>query len=412
MIYNLAIQAYVFAIRLSAAFGNSKARLWIEGRKDWQTKLKSILKPGEKRIWFHCSSLGEFEQGRPVMEKLKQLKSEYKIVLTFFSPSGYEIRKNYPGADYIFYLPADSQKNAKDFISLISPEKVFFTKYEYWHHYFHELKGNGISLYMVSAIFRPGDRFFKWYGSFFRKMLKCVTHFFVQDETSRELLEQIGFPNSTVAGDTRFDRVVQVASGAKDIPVALQFAGDNHVLVAGSTWAADEKILAEALKLFRGKVKLILAPHEINDERINEVSRAFSDYKVMRYSESTGAIPDEYDILIIDNIGMLSSLYRYGQVAYIGGGFGKGIHNCLEAAVYGIPVFFGPRYEKFNEAKALIASDGARSISTAEELTRDLQLFFGDKSARIKAGNAAQQYVQSNAGATDKILESTVFAIN
>ena len=368
--------------------------------------MRRELKPGEKRIWFHCSSLGEFEQGRPVMEKLKAVHPEIKIVLTFFSPSGYEVRKNYSGADYIFYLPADTSGNAKAFIELVHPWKVIFTKYEYWYHYFNRLKKENIPLFMISAIFRKDDRFFKWYGGFFRNMLKCVTHFFVQEEKSQKLLTKIGFTNVTVTGDTRFDRVVQAASQPKEIPVAKSFSQGRKVLVAGSSWIDDEKILAEVYNGCGGKLKLIVAPHEISASRIKEVLEIFSGAKTELFSESTEVSAAKADVLIIDNIGMLSSLYRYGSMAYVGGGFGKGIHNTLEAAVFGVPVFFGPNYEKFNEAKELIACGGGYSLSNASALLVTVKTFLENENERIRHGKAAGEYVRSNAGATEKVLQA------
>ncbi len=410
-IYNLAIRFYVGAIRLSSFFGNQKAKRWLEGRRDWRGKTADMVKPGEKRIWFHCSSLGEFEQGRPVMEQVKASEPAIKIVLTFFSPSGYEVRKNYGGADYVFYLPADTKSNAKDFIELISPQKVFFTKYEYWHHYFSELHKRRIPLYMISAVFRPADRFFSWYGGFFRKMLKCVTHFFVQDDQSQMLLHTIAISNSTVAGDTRFDRVVELPGQAKDIPLANQFRDEKHVLVAGSTWPPDEKIIYGALKAVNRKLKLIIAPHEISETRLKEIETVFLGFKVVRYSMSSGKDLTQYDVLLIDNIGMLSSLYRYGNCAYIGGGFGAGIHNTLEAAVYGIPVVFGPNFGKFIEAKELINCGGAFSVSTADELTSQMQTIFNNEIENQKSGKAAGDYVRAGAGATKKIM-NMVFSKN
>lgn len=403
LLYDLAIRLYVFAIRLSAAFGNDKAKKWIDGRSNWREQFHA-LKSGENRVWFHCSSLGEFEQGRPVMEKLKTLRPDLKIVLTFFSPSGYEVRKNYQGADYIYYLPADSKRNASDFISAVNPQLVFFTKYEYWHHYFDGLRECKIPLYMVSAIFREGDRFFSWYGGFFRNMLKCVTHFFVQDKFSAELLGKIGFTNCTVAGDTRFDRVVELWRNNKEIPVAQQFSYGIPVMVAGSTWDADEKLLAAMLPAAGNKMRLIVAPHEISESRISEVQKTFGAFKVVRFSGVQNGKSNDADVLVIDNIGMLSSLYRYGQFAYVGGGFGKGIHNTLEAAVYGIPVFFGARFEKFREAKDLMACGGAFTVSTAAELTALVMKFLDDEKARAGAGAAAGSYVMANAGATEKLL--------
>ncbi len=403
-IYNLAIQMYAFGIRVAAALGNPKAKLWVEGRKNWRSKIPESLKPDESRVWFHCSSLGEFEQGRPVIEEFKMRNEKLKIVLTFFSPSGFEIRKNYSGADYVFYLPADTKANSKDFIELIKPEKVFFTKYEYWHHYFHQLKKKNIPLYMVSAVFRPDDRFFKSYGSFFRNILQCVSHFFVQNEESKSLLMKIGFNNSSVAGDTRFDRVVEVSRNAKEIPVAEKFSRGKIVLVAGSTWSEDEKILADTIKSFSCEWKLIIAPHEINKSRISEVIHTFLNFNLIQFSKASNEELSSYDVLLIDNIGMLSSLYCYGQYAYVGGGFGKGIHNTLEAAVFGIPVFFGPSFEKFNEAKELINCGGGFLISSGEKLKNELRKFFENSSYKIKAGAAAKNYVTANAGATEIIL--------
>jgi 3-deoxy-D-manno-octulosonic-acid transferase len=403
-IYDLAILVYVFAIRLSALAGNKKAQLWISGRKDWREKMKQALKPGEKRIWFHCSSLGEFEQGRPVMEKLKASHPEIKIVLSFFSPSGYEVRKNYPGTDYIFYLPADTSGNAKDFVELVSPWKVIFTKYEYWHHFFHRLKKKNIPLYMISAIFRKDDRFFKWYGGFFRNMLKCVTHFFVQEKVSKKLLSEIGYTNVTITGDTRFDRVVQGVSQPKEIPVAKSFSDHRTVMVAGSTWDADEKILLQVYTDYASRLKLIVAPHEISRERIKEVMQIFSAVKAELFSESTEVSAAKADVLIIDNIGMLSSLYKYGSMAFVGGGFGKGIHNTLEAAVVGIPVFFGPNYEKFNEAKELISVGGGYSFRDANAFSVQVKQFLENESDRKSHGRSAAEYVRSGAGATDKVL--------
>jgi 3-deoxy-D-manno-octulosonic-acid transferase len=405
-IYNLAIQLYVFAIRLSAMAGNKKASLWIGGRKNWREKMRQDLRPGERRIWFHCSSLGEFEQARPVMEKLKSDNAETKIVLSFFSPSGFEVRKNYAGADYIFYLPADTYGNAKDFVELINPSTVFFTKYEYWHYYFHRLKQQKIPLYMVSAIFRNGDRFFKWYGGFFRNMLKCVTHFFVQENDSQRLLSEIGFKNVTVAGDTRFDRVVQAAGNPKEIAIAKKFSEQRIVMVAGSTWNADEKLLSEMFKGCGEKFKMIIAPHEISASRIEEVKGTFSDMRTQLYSTASELSVADAEVLIIDNIGMLSSLYRYGSMAYVGGGFGKGIHNTLEAAVFGIPVFFGPNFKKFNEAKELIACGGAYSVNNADDLIKHVNLYLVNENDRQAHGKAAGNYVRSNAGVTNKILKT------
>ena len=356
-LYDLGINLYSFLIAV-ASLRSKKATAWKEGRKNIFKHIKQQVFPHDKRIWFHFASLGEFEQGRPVLEKIKSNYPEASIFITFFSPSGYEIRKNYNLADHVFYLPLDTQKNAQKFIRLVRPSIAIFTKYEYWYHYFAELQRNKIPLFIISAIFRKEQPFFKWYGSLHRKMLSMVSHVFVQDENSRRLLEEIRLKNVTVSGDTRFDRVAENASSVKKIPLIEEFRGDKNVFIAGSTWAEDEKILSQLVKKYP-EWKFIIAPHEATLGRINEVKGLFADHITYSAASSQPTELRKHQTLIIDNIGLLSAVYQYGKVAYIGGGFGKGIHNIQEALAFGLPVIFGPEYMKFKEAVELVALKGA-----------------------------------------------------
>ena len=376
---------------------HAKAKLFVNGRKDIFKKIAKKVNPLEKHIWFHFASLGEFEQGRPVLEELKKKFPSKKIVVTFFSPSGYEIRKNYALAD-VFYLPIDTPKNAKRFIDSINPEMAIFTKYEFWYFYFTELKKREIPLYLISGIFRENQVFFKWYGGFYRAMLKCVTYFFVQNQESVNLLNSIGIDNCTLSGDTRFDRVFENAQAPKILPAIESFIGNSPVLIFGSTWPEDERILS-ALPEKYPDWKFIIAPHEIDSNHIESIEKQFSSN--LRLSTLSATENTQAQILIIDNIGMLSSLYRYGKLAYIGGGFGAGIHNTLEAVAFGLPVIFGPKYDKFQEAKDLIALGAAQSISNAEEL----ELAFNNFKDNQSASEKARKYVQGKKGSTDQIIE-------
>ena len=387
-----------------ASLWNKKARLWIDGRKNIFEKLRSQLSTHNSQlIWMHCSSLGEFEQGRPVIEKLRSQIPNSKFILTFFSPSGYEIRKNYKAADWIFYLPMDSASNAKKFIDLVNPQMAIFIKYEYWYYYLNECKKRNIPLLMVSAIFRKGQLFFKWFGGFHRKMLTCFSYFFVQDVESFELLLSISISNVIVAGDTRFDRVAEIAENFKPIEEIEKFCGDSNVLVAGSTWPDDEKILKEAIKDFPD-LKLIIAPHEIHAEHLKQLKQVFPDS--MFYSQfTTDHLPlTTHNHLIIDNIGMLSRLYHYATITYVGGGFTRGIHNTLEAAVFGKPVVFGPNYKKFKEAIDLINTGGAISVNSSNELVIQLKNLLPDKKLLDEISKRSLDFVQQNKGATEKIL--------
>lgn len=399
LLYIIGIRLYTLLIRIFSLF-DPKAKLFINGRKNSYTQIAQKINPSEKHIWFHFASLGEFEQGRPVLEKLKSLYPAKKIVVTFFSPSGYEIRKNYALAD-VFYLPIDTAGNAKRFIDMINPEMAIFTKYEFWHFYFKELKDREIPLYVISGIFRESQAFFKWYGGFYRKILKSVTYFFVQNEESENLLKSIGLNNVTINGDTRFDRVYENAQSPKQLSLIESFIGNSPTLVCGSTWPEDEKILS-ALPEKYPSWKFIIAPHEIHESHIESIEKQFSvgSVRFSVFSSSNQTPNAEHQTLIVDNIGMLSSLYQYGNVAYIGGGFGTGIHNTLEAAAFGLSVIFGPKYDKFQEAKDLIAIGAAKSISTVEELIGAFEDFAKNEDAAAQA----KRYVADKKGATDQII--------
>lgn len=402
-LYAVGIRLYQLFILLVSPF-NRKAASWIRGRKNWRTLLSMQLKPREQRAWFHFASLGEFEQGRPVLEAFRRKNPSFTIVVTFFSPSGYEVRKDYPLADYVFYLPADTPGNARDFITAISPEIVFFTKYEFWHFYFRELGRRNIPLYIVSAIFRKEQLFFKPYGGFYRSILQNVTHFFVQDTASAALLDSIGLHNYTLTGDTRFDRVLENLQAAKPLPLIEDFAAGKPVFIAGSTWPEDEAILAPLINSKYYPFRWIIAAHEIGAAHLQQIESRLS-IKHIRYSEALVKGTQDAEVLIIDNIGMLLSLYAYARIAYIGGGFGKGIHNTLEAAASGIPIFFGPRYEKFKEAKDLIALGGAKSIRHSQELRKELDFLEQHPERYTEIAAIIHQYMEQSRGATDTIMK-------
>jgi len=396
LLYTIGIRLYGLIIWLFSFF-NEKARLFIQGRKNIFEEIAKKINPAEKHIWFHFASLGEFEQGRPVLEKLKASYPNKKIVVTFFSPSGYEIRKNYALAE-VFYLPIDTQKNASKFINSINPEMVIFTKYEFWHFYFSALKDRGIPLYVISGIFRKKQAFFRWYGGFYKQILSCVSHFFVQNKESEALLKSIGLNNVTISGDTRFDRVYENAQSPKHLVEIEKFVGDSPTFIAGSTWPEDEQLLARLPKKYPNW-KFIIAPHEIGSSHIQEIESLFPN--AIKYSNlQSTAFNLQPSILIVDNIGMLSSLYQYGKVAYVGGGFGAGIHNTLEAVAFGLPVIFGPKYNKFQEAKDLINLGTAKSIASVPELINAFEHF----KSNDKAPTIAQKYVNDQKGATSIIL--------
>lgn len=395
IIYNVTIHLFDAAMWLASAF-NTKARLIVRGRR-------GVIKRAQKEVsgnvvWVHCASLGEFEQGRSVIEALKKADPTTKIVLTFFSSSGYEVRKNYSGADYIYYLPADTPSNARRFVAAIKPKTAIFVKYEYWYNYLNELHKQGAKSYVISAIFRPTMRFFKPAGGFFRKMLHLIDHFFVQNEESEKLLNKIGINNVTIAGDTRFDRVADIVSKAPYLPIVEQFAKGSKVVVCGSTWIPDIDILLPLMGDYPD-VKFIIAPHQPNEAEIERLI-SICDRPATRYTQKANP---EATLMVIDCVGILSGVYAYGDVAYIGGGFGAGIHNILEAATWGLPVIFGPKYQKFAEAVELIELGGAFSISTYTDMNATFKTIL-EKQEHISA--IAKQYVKTNIGATDVILSS------
>jgi 3-deoxy-D-manno-octulosonic-acid transferase len=383
---------------------NNKAKLWIEGRKNIFDRLSSELESQtSKIIWFHCSSLGEFEQGRPVLEKLKSKNPNSKFLLTFFSPSGYEIRKDYKGADWVFYLPLDSKKNAKRFFDIVNPSLVVFVKYDYWYYYLIECKQRNIPLLLVSGVFRQDQPFFKWYGNLHRKMLNCFTHFFVQDKESFQLLQSININNAIVAGDTRFDRVSEIAENFKPIEEIEKFCSRSQVFVAGSTWPDDEKLIKDAI-VNSPNFTIIITPHEIHKEHIDQLRSIFPDAVLFSQLMAQNSQQRTSNILIIDNIGILSRLYHYATITYVGGGFNKGIHNTLEAAVYGKPVLFGPNYKKFNEAIGLIDAGGGVCINSSTELSVILEKFINNKTELELSSKNSFDFVKQNKGATEMIL--------
>lgn len=411
LLYNIGIKLYSLFIRFASLF-NNKAKLWIAGRKN------IVFVRMDSSVWFHFASLGEFEQGRPILEAMRNLHPVKKIVITFFSPSGYEIRKNTPLADYVYYLPLDTARNARRFIDAINPEIVIFTKYEYWFHFFNEVNKRNIPLYIVSGIFRPEQVFFKWYGGFNRKILSLVSHFFLQDNSSKQLLENIGITNTSVSGDTRFDRVWANAQNPKQLPLIEEFKNGHKLFIAGSTWPQDEALLAK-LVIQYPDWKFIFAPHEIPEEKINNLIELLPEGKAITFSqlktEAEGLKSGDFinqsltsnnlQSLVIDNIGMLSSLYAYADVAYIGGGFGVGIHNILEAAAFGLPVIFGPNYQKFNEAKELIAIKAGFSIRNETELKDIVGTVVNDEAFYNITRKKVFNYVKENIGATDMIMK-------
>lgn len=408
-LYKTGIFFYSILIHIYSVF-NEKAHFFVHGRKNWEKILTQKIDRKAKYIWFHCASLGEFEQGRPVIEELKEQFPQYKIILTFFSPSGYEIRRNYALADIVAYLPMDTKRNARTFLSIVNPEKAFFVKYEFWHFYIAELKKRNIPLYIISAIFRENQQFFKktpW-GKWYRKMLNGIEHFFIQNEKSGELLKTAGISNFTVSGDTRFDRVAAIAKVSKEIPIVEKFRGNSILIIAGSTWKPDEELLAEFINQ-SVDIKFIIAPHEVSAANINRIHQLLKK-PAISYSKVSETEIDRFQVLIIDSVGLLSSLYRYGNVAYIGGGFGVGIHNILEAATFGLPVIFGPNYKKFKEAVDLTSEGGAISISNSNELVNALNNLIKGKNELENASEICRKYVTKNVGST-KLIIKKVFNI-
>ncbi len=423
-LYHFFLIIYKAAVSIAASF-NPKAKKWLNGRKNIWEDLRIVTdermygmaetKMHSKIIWIHCASLGEFEQGRPVIERLRTQYPDYRLLLTFFSPSGYEIRKDFSGVDWVFYLPLDGPKNARRFLNQVNPCLVIFVKYEFWYYYLREIKQRKIPLLLISALFRKNAIFFRWYGGLQRKMLSFFDHLFVQNEESKKLLETVGMEAiASISGDTRFDRVIEIAEKSEPISAIELFTGKNKIIVAGSTWPQDEELLQKSLsKKNEPALKLIIAPHETNKEHIRQIQKLFpgsilfSDLLAgMQQPVGSGCISMAgSNTLIIDNVGMLSRLYKYGHITYVGGGFGKGIHNTLEAAVYGKPVLFGPVYSKFREAIDLVNSGGAISIRDETEFIAAIQKYLHDGSAYSASCEKSRAYVYANRGATEKILK-------
>jgi 3-deoxy-D-manno-octulosonic-acid transferase len=407
-VYNLLVRIYGFIIRLSS-IRNAKAQHWIAGRKNWKNNLKKKLSDlnSNKRIWIHCASYGEFEQGRPLIEAIKQKHPEYKIVLTFFSPSGYEAFHNWKGADVICYLPLDTPSNAKNFVKLVSPQAALFIKYEFWVNVLLELKKQNIPSFLVSAVFKPHHPFFKWYGGVFRNSLKTFTELFIQDEASAKLLKQIGIQNYEICGDTRFDRVSDIKNQFKPIPYFEEFCRNKKIIIAGSSWPKDEEVLIESfIQLNDPELKLIFAPHNIDQKSIQNLEQLLTKNNLPYSLFSAQKIEPEKQILIVDAMGLLSKLYHYADIAYIGGGFNSGIHNCLEPAVYLKPIVFcgGDYFHKFNEAVDLLKMGAAKNISTSTELESALTYFLNDTLAVSEIKNKLDDYFRKNSGTTERVL--------
>lgn len=439
--YNIAIYIYLIGVAIGSLFNKKIKKMW-RGEREAVDLLKEKVDPTAKYVWFHAASLGEFEQGRPLIEQLRATHPEYKILLTFFSPSGYEVRKNYEGADIVCYLPLDTIRNARRFLRAVHPVMAFFIKYEFWYNYLHILHHRGVPVYSVSSIFRPGQVFFKWYGRNYAKVLHCITHFFVQNEVSLQLLKGIGIDEATVVGDTRFDRVLQIKEQAKKLPIVEAFKGINgkgdackedlsedackgalsedackdnlsengckgcKVFVAGSSWQPDEDIF---IRFFNDHPdwKLIIAPHVIGEDHLAYILDKLQ-MKAVRYTQATEQSAAEARCLIIDCFGLLSTIYRYGEIAYVGGGFGVGIHNVPEAAVWGVPVLFGPNNKRFQEAQDLLACKGSFEVTDYDSFNTIISRLISDDKFRHQCGEASANYVKSRSGATDIIMKSVV----
>ena len=419
--YNIIMYAIQLGVAIASLFNEKVRQMW-RGEREAFRILKEKVDPNAQYVWFHAASLGEFEQGRPIIERLRQEYPQYKILLTFYSPSGYEVRKNYQGADIICYMPIDTVTNARRFLRLVRPCMAFFIKYEFWYNFLHILKHRNVPTYSVSSIFRPNQVFFRWYGKNYGRVLRCFTKFFVQNEQSKELLNSIGITEVEITGDTRFDRVLQIKEAAKELPVVEEFLleeGDSSkakVFVAGSSWLPDEEIFIKYFNKHRDW-KLIIAPHVIGEDHLQQIESLLEGRKVIRYTEAEKSLNasdtsltshlsplTSSDVLIINCFGLLSSIYRYGQIAYVGGGFGVGIHNLPEAAVWGIPVFFGPNNEHFQEAQELKKNGGGLEIHNYEEFAARMDELTADPASLLKRGAAAGGYVKGNAGATEIVL--------
>ena len=392
---------YLFGVAIYSLIDKKVRKMW-RGERDAFDVLREKVEEGAQYVWFHAASLGEFEQGRPLMERLRRDHPEYKILLTFFSPSGYEVRKNYEGADIICYLPLDTAANARRFLRLVRPVMAFFIKYEFWYNYLHILRHRKVPVYSVSSIFRSEQVFFQWYGREYSRVLRCITHFYVQNETSRQLLASLRLKNATVVGDTRFDRVLQIRDAAKQLPIAEAFSRGHRVFVAGSSWPPDEDVF---IKYFNehSDWRLIIAPHVIGEDHLRQI-RAMLKVPTVLYTETTPEEAANAQCLIINCFGLLSSIYQYGEVAYVGGGFGVGIHNVLEAAVWDMPVIFGPNNKRFQEAQGLLAAKGGFEVDGPDAFQETMDRLASDQKFLDNVSNAAGTFVKGQAGATDKVM--------
>lgn len=403
--YQIFIWLYQIGVWVGSLLSEKVRKMWV-GEHDAYHILEGKVDPSARYVWFHAASLGEFEQGRPLIEHIRKEWPEYKVLLTFFSPSGYEVRKDYKGADICCYLPIDTISNARRFLRMVRPEMAFFIKYEFWYNYLHILKHRGVPTYSVSSIFRPDQIFFKWYGRSYRKVLYCFSHFFVQNEKSRELLRQLNIGCVSVVGDTRFDRVLQIKEASKRLPIVEAFVeGTQGVFVAGSSWEPDEDVFIPYFNQHK-EWKLIIAPHVVSEDHLRSIEEKLNR-KTIRYSTASAESASAAECLIVDCFGLLSSIYHYGTVAYVGGGFGAGIHNVLEAAVWGIPVIFGPENKHFQEAQELIAAQGGLEITDPRTFDAVMGRLTHDNDFRARSGGQAQEYVKGKAGAMRRIMEST-----
>lgn len=410
ILYNLGIHAFNGILHLAAMF-KPKAKLWVNGRKLWRPKLEQLV--NEKNlngcIWLHAASLGEFEQGRPVIEKIKQEFPNQKIVITFFSPSGFEIQKNYPLADLVIYLPIDTKSNAKKFLKILQPKVAIFVKYEFWLNYLYQLKKNNIPTFLISTVIKPHQSFFKWYGGNFRKALQTYHTIFTQDVYSLRLLKLLKFERGILAGDTRFDRVLQICNAPKQLPEIAEFSKNSLVIIAGSSWQKDEEFLLEAyikIKQEKNNIKLIIAPHEIQKQNIDRLQNLLHSYQIKHHLYTDNLSQLTNDVLIVNTIGLLSSIYQYGKIALVGGGFNGGIHNILEPTVYGLPVLFGPNFAKFNEAFEIIDLKAGFTYQNAQELKSLLNSLVSNETTLNETSTLAANYVRKNSGATNKIVDS------
>lgn len=412
LLYDLGIGLYQWGIRVSAAF-NPKAAKWVQGREQLWDRLEARRGTLNACLWMHCASVGEFEQGRPVLEALRAERPDLPVLLTFFSPSGYEAFKDLPLATHVEYLPSDSKANAERLVALLRPKAVLWVRYEFWLNHLEVLRKAAVPTFLLSGIFRKEQPFFRWYGAAWRHMARGLDHVFVQDQASRELLRSIGVERATVSGDTRFDRVAEIVRNSDVLPIAQGFRGSNTTLICGSTWPADEDLLNEAFRLLGKAPKCIVAPHELSEQHLTASAQTFPK-PLARWSELEGTTEsnianvigtEAQGTLLVDRMGLLARLYRYGDVAYVGGGFGEGIHSLLEPAAWGLPVIFGPRHQKFNEAKGLIASGGGFAVNDAQQLRDVLEALLNDPHHRQRAAEQAKRYVTEHCGATKRVLQ-------